>query len=50
MNRMNKRIRKKSMTAQNEERIWNLVDAKNDEFIALSDRVFGTPETLYNEF
>jgi len=38
------------MTAQNEERIWNLVDAKRDEFIALSDRVFGTPETLYNEF
>ena len=35
---------------QNEERIWRLVDAKKADFIALSDRVFGTPETLYNEF
>ena len=34
----------------NEEKIWNLVDAKKDDFIALSDRVFETPETLYNEY
>ena len=34
----------------NEEHIWKLVDAKRTEFIALSDRVFETPETLYNEF
>jgi aminobenzoyl-glutamate utilization protein B len=34
----------------NEEQIWKLVDAKKAEFIALSDRVFETPETLYNEF
>ena len=34
----------------NEEQIWKLVDAKRAEFIALSDRVFETPETLYNEF
>ena len=34
----------------NEEQIWKLVDDKRAEFIALSDRVFETPETLYNEF
>src|SRR5210317_1172962 len=34
----------------NEEHIWKLVDAKRTEFIVLSDRVFETPETLYNEF
>ncbi len=34
----------------NEEQIWQLVDEKKDEFIALSDRIFDTPETLYNEF
>ena len=34
----------------NEEQIWNLVDAKREDFIALSDRVFETPETLYNEY
>ncbi len=34
----------------NEEQIWNLVDAKKEEFVALSDRVFETPETLYNEY
>ena len=34
----------------NEEQIWKLVDAKRAAFIALSDRVFETPETLYNEF
>ena len=35
---------------QNEEKIWNLVDAKKENFIALADRVFDTPETLYSEF
>ncbi|MEL0304967.1 MAG: M20/M25/M40 family metallo-hydrolase, partial [Rhodobiaceae bacterium] len=35
---------------QNEESIWKLVDAKKEAFIQLSDRVFDTPETLYNEF
>ena len=35
---------------QNEEQIWRLVDAKKTDYIALSDRIFGTPETLYNEF
>ncbi len=34
----------------NEEQIWNFVDAKKADFIALSDRVFETPETLYNEY
>ena len=38
------------MAIQNEEKIWKLVDAKKEDFIELSDRVFDTPETLYNEF
>ena len=35
---------------QNTEEIWRLVDAKQDEFNALSDRVWGTPELCYGEF
>ena len=38
------------MSIQNEETIWNLVDAKKEAFIELADRVFDTPETLYKEF
>ena len=38
------------MSIQNEETIWNLVDAKKETFIELADRVFDTPETLYKEF
>ncbi|MEM6623795.1 MAG: amidohydrolase [Pseudomonadota bacterium] len=34
---------------QNEDPIWNHVDTHRDAFIALSDRVFDTPETLYTE-
>ena len=34
----------------NEEEIWQLVDEKKDEYINFSDRVFDTPELLYNEF
>ena len=34
---------------QNTEEIWRLVDAKKDEFIALSDRVWGMPELCYAE-
>ena len=30
---------------QNAEPIWNHVDAKRDDLIALSDRVWGMPET-----
>ena len=32
------------------EQVWSLVDAKKDRFIALSDRVWGTPELAYCEF
>ena len=39
-----------NLKMQNEEQIWQMVDAKKAEFIALSDRVFETPETLYNEY
>ena len=34
---------------QNSEEIWELVDAKKGEFIALSDRVWGMPELCYTE-
>jgi aminobenzoyl-glutamate utilization protein B len=34
----------------NEEQIWTLVEKKKDKFIALADRIFDTPETLYTEF
>lgn len=35
---------------QNTETIWSIVDTHRDEFIALSDRVWGMPETCYTEF
>lgn len=35
---------------ENTEEIWRLVDAKQDGFIALSDRVWETPELCYGEF
>ena len=35
---------------QNSEEIWRLVDAKQDEFNALSDRVWEIPELCYGEF
>jgi aminobenzoyl-glutamate utilization protein B len=34
---------------QNEAEIWRLVDAKKEEFEALSDRVWGMPEIAYTE-
>lgn len=35
---------------QNAEEIWNLIDAKKDDFTALSDRIWGMPEIAYTEF
>ncbi len=35
---------------KNTEEIWRLVDAKQDDFIALSNRVWGMPELCYGEF
>src|SRR6201996_5923920 len=35
---------------QNTEEIWRLVDAKQEPFTQLSDRVWGTPELCYGEF
>ncbi len=35
---------------QNTDPIWDNVDMHRETFIGLSDRVFDTPETLYNEF
>jgi len=35
---------------RNDEEIWRLVDAKQDDFIALSDRVWEIPELCYAEF
>ena len=34
---------------QNTDPVWDRVEAHRDAFIALSDRVFDTPETLYRE-
>lgn len=34
----------------NVEPIWELVDSHKDAFVALSDRIFDNPETLYHEF
>jgi aminobenzoyl-glutamate utilization protein B len=34
---------------QNSDRIWDLVDGRREAFIALSDRVWGMPETCYTE-
>ena len=35
---------------RNTEEIWRRIDAHQDAFIALSDRVWGTPELCYGEF
>ena len=35
---------------QNTEEIWRLVDTKQEDFIQLSDRVWGMPELCYGEF
>ena len=35
---------------QNTEEIWRLVDAKQEPFTELSDRVWGMPELCYGEF
>ncbi len=35
---------------QNTEEIWRLVDVNRDDFIALSDRVWDSPELCYAEF
>jgi len=35
---------------QNAEQIWSLVEAKQEPFTQLSDRVWGTPELCYGEF
>ena len=35
---------------QNSETIWQLVDARKDDYEALSDRVWGMPELCYGEY
>lgn len=35
---------------KNSDSIWDIVDAKREAFFALSDRVWGMPETNYEEF
>jgi aminobenzoyl-glutamate utilization protein B len=35
---------------KNTEQIWDLVDAKREDFIALSDRIWGMPEIAYTEY
>jgi aminobenzoyl-glutamate utilization protein B len=38
------------MSMKNTEQIWDLVEAKKEGFIALSDRVWGMPELAYTEY
>src|SRR4051812_1454814 len=40
----------RSNAMRNTEEIWRLVDAHQDDFIALSDRVWEMPELCYTEF
>jgi aminobenzoyl-glutamate utilization protein B len=40
----------KDAPMQNSERIWQLVDAHQREFIALSDTIWDHPEIAYNEY
>ena len=35
---------------KNEEQVWELVENKKEEFINFSDKIFDTPEILYQEF
>src|SRR5882724_12398062 len=35
---------------QNAEKAWQLVDARKDDYEALSDRVWGMPEIAYTEY
>src|SRR6266850_5374601 len=35
---------------KNSEKIWQLVDARKDDYEALSDRVWGMPEIAYTEY
>ena len=35
---------------KNEEKVWELVENKKEDFIKFSDRIFDTPEILYEEF
>ncbi len=37
------------MSMQNSEQIWQIVDDKREDYIALSDRVWGMPELAYGE-
>src|SRR6185436_20181521 len=48
----NTRTRKefKGHPVQNSEKIWQLVDARKDDYEALSDRIWGMPELCYGEF
>ena len=34
---------------QNSEQIWQIVDSKREDYVALADRVWGTPELAYGE-
>ena len=35
---------------RNSDRVWDIVDARRDDYTALSDRVFDSPEVAYTEF
>ncbi|HQZ11244.1 MAG TPA: M20 family metallopeptidase [Devosia sp.] len=35
---------------RNSDDVWDLIDSQREDFIALSDRIWGTPEIAYSEF
>ena len=35
---------------KNEEQVWQLIENKKEDYIKFSDRIFDTPEILYQEF
>src|SRR5436189_1349326 len=41
---------RKGHLMQNSEKIWQLVDARREDYEALSDRVWGMPELAYTEY
>ena len=41
---------RRGTNVQNSEKIWQLVDARKEDYEALSDRVWGMPELCYGEY
>lgn len=46
-NLQNPIVAKRSTSLRNEDDLWSIIDTTKAEFIALSDRVWATPELLF---